>query len=147
MPRSIDEPFEVSQDIPAQPAPKDRSYVRKATTADSNKRRIGPKSRIAVGKAIKPGEVVEAKKAALPPEVLDAFNELIAKYWTGHSATVKQPEVARLIASKLGLENTSPVYDNHWLDVEDVYRKEGWKVKYDKPGYNESYDAYFEFSK
>lgn len=39
------------------------------------------------------------------------------------------------------------IFDKHWLDIEDTYRKAGWNVEYDKPGYCENYDAYFVFSK
>lgn len=35
--------------------------------------------------------------------------------------------------------------DREHLDVEDVYRAAGWEVTYDKPGYNETYDATFTF--
>ena len=55
-----------------------------------------------------------------------------------------QDDVAKLIVQK-GLKRQD-IFDNHWLDVEDLYRKNGWKVDYDKPGYNESYNAYFVFS-
>jgi hypothetical protein len=37
------------------------------------------------------------------------------------------------------------VFDNNWLDVEDIFRKAGWKVNYEKPAYNESYPASFKF--
>jgi hypothetical protein len=37
------------------------------------------------------------------------------------------------------------IFDNHWLDIEDHYRKAGWKVTYDKPSYYEDYDAFFKF--
>lgn len=30
--------------------------------------------------------------------------------------------------------------------LDAVYEKAGWKVSYDKPGYNESYDPYFKFT-
>jgi hypothetical protein len=33
------------------------------------------------------------------------------------------------------------------MDVEDVYQKAGWEVEFDKPGYNEDYEANFKFSK
>ena len=39
------------------------------------------------------------------------------------------------------------VFDNGWLDVEEAHRAAGWRVEYDKPAYNESYDAFFVFSK
>lgn len=31
--------------------------------------------------------------------------------------------------------------DHGWLDLEDIYRDEGWTVEYDSPGYNETYEA------
>ena len=39
------------------------------------------------------------------------------------------------------------IYDKNWLDVEDVYESAGWKVEYDKPGYNENYEPTFTFSR
>jgi hypothetical protein len=36
-------------------------------------------------------------------------------------------------------------FDKHWLDFESIFRKAGWKVKYTKPGYNESFPAYWTF--
>ena len=98
-------------------------------------------------KPITPGEVCKAKKDSLPDEVLEAFNELIAKHWDGSSATIRQKEVVALIKSKLDLKRHDQIYARGWLDVEDVYRKAGWTVTYDKPGYCESYEATFRFSR
>ena len=53
------------------------------------------------------------------------------------------PEGVREIISKA----FEKVFKNKWLDVEEVYRKAGWKVEYDKPGYCEDYEAYFVFEK
>ncbi|MDG1949717.1 MAG: hypothetical protein P8J32_02740 [bacterium] len=39
------------------------------------------------------------------------------------------------------------VFDEKRLDIEPAFEKDGWKVVYDKPGYNESGNAYFVFSK
>ena len=33
------------------------------------------------------------------------------------------------------------------MDIESIYRADGWGVYYDKPGYNETYTATFEFTK
>lgn len=35
--------------------------------------------------------------------------------------------------------------DMRWLNFEEAFRKNGWDVAYDGPGFNESYDAYFQF--
>ncbi len=43
--------------------------------------------------------------------------------------------------------SSSEIYERHLLDVEPSYRAEGWEVEYDKPGYNETYEATFTFRK
>lgn len=104
------------------------------------------------GKPIRPSEVSKLKQKAVPPEVFDAFNEMIAENWDGSSANFTQKDVvAKIVAMvpKVGGErvSVSTIYDRHWLDVEGHYRKAGWVVDYDKPGYNEIYEANFTFSK
>lgn len=96
-------------------------------------------------KPIRPNEVEKAKAQSFPDAVIESFNELIKRHFTGRSATFTQDEVVKLIASK-GLKRKD-IFDNHWLDVEPTYRDIGWKVEFDKPGYNEDYDAMFTFTK
>lgn len=99
-------------------------------------------------KPIAPSEIVEAQLQQFPDFVLETWNAAIAKNWTGRQSHITQPDmVAALIAASPNTIDRSDVFDNHWLDIEDAYRAEGWKVEYDKPGYNESYDAYFVFKK
>lgn len=95
-------------------------------------------------KPITPAKVVALKASIFPDEVLEAFNELIAENFTGGVASFTEKKVVARIVKK-GI-SSSQAYANNWLDVEDIYRKNGWKVEYDKPGYNESYDAIFTFS-
>jgi hypothetical protein len=59
--------------------------------------------------------------------------------------TFKQDELIAEILSR-DAQFTRDAFKNHWLDIEDTYREQGWTVEYDSPGYNESYDAYFVFS-
>ena len=100
---------------------------------------------------ITPDEVAALKREVVIPErVFDAFNELIAKHWNGRTAKFKQDDVVELILRKYGRSKSvtrNSIYANHWLDVEPIYREAGWKVIYDRPGYNETYSATFEFSK
>jgi len=109
-------------------------------------------------KPLSPDEVVNAKQYQIPDEVISTFNTLIAKNFLGKSATFKQCEVVEEIIKNIqegdweefkGKEGTlkSLIFNRHWLDVEDIFRSAGWDVKYDKPGYNESYDAFFTFKK
>ncbi len=98
---------------------------------------------------IKPDDIGKMRKASLPDSVLEAFNELIAMHFSGSSAVVKQDDVVDLIMVKMGLEagERAKIFSNHWLDIEEIYESEGWKVVYDKPGYCESYPTTFTFSR
>jgi hypothetical protein len=95
-------------------------------------------------KPIKPEDVVGLKQEIVPDEVFEVFNLLIAQNFKGGSANVLQKDVVELLLEK-GLSR-SDIYNKGWLDIEPVYRENGWKVEYDKPGYNESYEASFNFS-
>jgi hypothetical protein len=88
----------------------------------------------------------------IPDCIIEAVNILINKKWDGYSVTIYQDEILDIVS----VENPGPdydgdkllrkeIFDNHWLDIEPLYRKQGWDVEYDKPGYNESYRAYFIF--
>ncbi|QQG42102.1 MAG: hypothetical protein HYV90_02180 [Candidatus Woesebacteria bacterium] len=98
-------------------------------------------------KPISQKEVANEKQRLFPNEVFEAFNEMIIQNAGGGGGqiSVDQGEVVKLMVKK-GL-NRDQIFKNGWLDVEDVYRKAGWKVEYDKPAYNEDYSAYFIFSR
>ena len=99
---------------------------------------------------ISPRDVVDLKKKAIPFEVIEAFNEMIARKFDGCQSRFIQKDIVRLILEKFdeygNKHESKDVYDNNWLDVEPLYEKMGWKVEYDKPGYNEQYEAAFIFS-
>ena len=98
-------------------------------------------------KPIKPEDVVEHKKTnIIPSGIIESFNDAIAKNYANGCATVYQDEVLALAVERTGYDSHT-IFSNKWFDIEDIYRAEGWRVTYDKPGYNESYRAYFEFRK
>lgn len=99
-------------------------------------------------KPIAPHEVSDEKIKQIPPEVIESFNFLIARdYMPGsRSAIVIQNAAIREIMQRTNLSRDE-IFSQKFLDVEDIYRKEGWIVDYDKPAYNESYGAYFIFRK
>ncbi len=94
---------------------------------------------------IKPREVAAQKKQSFPDAALESFNELIVEKYDGDSAKIEQKEVVARMVRK-GLKRNA-IFDNCWLDVEEMYESAGWKVDYDKPGYNESYEASFTFER
>lgn len=95
--------------------------------------------------AMTPKQAVDLKMSRIPEKVFEAFNEAIADNLSDGYATVKQNDVITRILGKMEGITRHDVFDNGWLDVEPFYRKKGWKVSYDKPGYNETYEASWEF--
>src|SRR4051812_37723826 len=96
-------------------------------------------------KAISPSQVPAEKLASVFPDlVIQTWNRIIAKKFTAGRAHIGQDEIADAIAEATGVTRRE-VFDNHWLDVEEIYRAQGWEVEYDKPAYNESYEANFTF--
>ena len=94
-------------------------------------------------KPITKEEAKAAKILAIPEEVIEAFNELIIEEMnTSGIAIIKCQQAIDRILQKMPLE-TDVV--NRWLDVEPIFEEAGWKVEYDQPGYNESYEAYYTF--
>lgn len=97
-----------------------------------------------LGRAISPNEAKGFKKDVIPQVVFDTVNELLVRELYNKRATIKQPELVALLVSK-GLSRDE-IFKNHWLDFEVVYGTQGWKVVHDKPGYNESGEAYWVFT-
>jgi hypothetical protein len=95
---------------------------------------------------IKPSDVQAPHDSSLPEEVFQVFNDLIRENWDGNQAKVMQAHAVTRIASDLKIRRDE-VFDRKLLNVEGIYRKQGWVVEYDKPAYNESYEAYFIFRK
>lgn len=97
-------------------------------------------------KPIKPNEVADLKEERIPEGVIEAFNEMIADNWKNYYAKFKKDDVVTKILGKFQTTEAE-IYSKNWLDIEDVYRKAGWKVTYDGPAYCETYDATYEFKK
>lgn len=92
---------------------------------------------------IKPSEIVGKH---IPDAVIEVFNELISENYIGGHATVMQDDVVSRVAEKMNVTR-SHIFQKGWLNIEKLFTKAGWKVTYDKPAYNETYDANFKFSK
>lgn len=94
-------------------------------------------------KPVSPIEAINLKKTKIPNEVIEAFNEALITNAGSDTIVIYQKDIVALI-EKRGLE-ANTVYQNRWLDIEELYREYGWKVKYDKPCFNETFDAHFIF--
>lgn len=93
---------------------------------------------------LSPKQLVSLKEKRIPDEVFEAFNELIAESWNGHSSNFTLRKVVTRIVDK-GIPRNE-IFEKHYLDIEKIYEKKGWSVEYDQPGYNETYEANFTFS-
>ncbi len=96
-------------------------------------------------KPIKPQEIEQA----IPGFVIEGANECIQAHYTALSKTshFTQDELIKYVLhfAPEGVTRNK-LFKNNWLDIEPIYRKEGWEVEYDKPGYCETYDANFTFT-
>lgn len=106
-------------------------------------------------KPITPAEARKRVNFNRPTFVIDVINQLIVQNLThGGTSRVTQDQIVDEImlvarsaaATDLPLITRDKIFDNHWLDVEDIYREAGWNVKYDAPGIGDNYEAYFLFS-
>lgn len=93
-----------------------------------------------------------ADVSSFPVEVIQVVNGFLKE--RGRSSlyiTIRQDEVLERLEALFhqnGMRfDRSEAFDRHWLDFETAYRSQGWLVEYDKPGYNESYDAHWIFRK
>ena len=102
-------------------------------------------------KPITPNEI-KKKLIEFPDFVIEAFNYCIQEKWNGIYARVNQNEAIDSILKFAGKEGKEikrgDIFKNHWLDVEDTYRQQGWKVIFAKqPYYVTDDDDFFIFKK
>jgi hypothetical protein len=101
-------------------------------------------------RAITPSEARSTK--VIPEFVLETVNELIVKKLEkSNSASFTQQELVNSLYSKKGIPLADDsfrqrIFLDHWLDFESIYEEAGWRVVYDRPGYNENYEASFKFT-
>jgi hypothetical protein len=113
---------------------------------------------------ITPDEV--DRRRHIPSVVFEVMNDEIAKAWNGREARVMQDRVADRVSCRLAVEwyghsfgddverdaskaskARERMFAEHLLDVEKRYEEAGWSVVYDKPGYNETYEAFWVFTR
>lgn len=96
-------------------------------------------------KPVSPQDLASGVVHAAPAFVIEAFNNMITRTHVNGRAQFTQKAVVEEI-QRLVQVSKEDIYKSGWLNVEPHFRSAGWNVVFDKPGYNESYDAYFVFS-
>lgn len=96
---------------------------------------------------ITPKELDETLEKSFPEAVIMAFNQLLKENYRGKgSVTIQQKDVINLILKLDESLSKNVIFDKKYLDVEPLYRKHGWKVKYESPDRDENFDSFFVFS-
>ena len=95
-------------------------------------------------KPITPSEVRDVKESEIPNEVISVVNKLIAEKFNNHTATILQDDIVERIEKEMNIDSEI-IFKKGWLNFEELYRKYGWEVSYDKPAYCETYPASFTF--
>ncbi len=95
-------------------------------------------------KPISPEGFVDQKNKSIPEKVIEVVNKLLTLSSTSKHIVILQKDIISELI-KNGFDEDE-IFKNHWLDFESLYRDAGWNVEYDKPGFNESYEARFIFS-
>ena len=70
----------------------------------------------------------------------------IARNWNKDKSIVFTNEAVEFIKFLTGASKDT-IIQNHWLDVEPLYRENGYEVTYHESQGNESFPSYYEFRK
>ena len=97
-------------------------------------------------KPFTPDEARNNKKHIIPDEVIQVVNELLVRELNGSYASLYEDEIVAEVLKRMPHLTRESVFKNKYLDFEPLFREQGWDVKYDSPGYDESFRAYFTFT-
>lgn len=97
-------------------------------------------------KPFTPDEARAAKKLVIPDEIIQVVNELLVRELNGSYAKMYEEEIVAEVLKRMPHLTREDVFKNKYLDFEPLFRERGWDVKYDSPGFNESYRAHFIFT-
>ena len=97
-------------------------------------------------KPISPNEIMDNLKTIIPEAVIQAVNELLKEGYRGSYVSFKQKDlISRIIKIDPSIERED-LFKKKYLDFESIFEKQGWKVEYNSPCRDESYDEYFKFT-
>lgn len=95
-----------------------------------------------------PKKAKELWVETLPDFVIEAVNHFIGLRYGGDTTSfyIKQDELIKeMLATGPEDLKRDDLFEKHYLDFESIFEESGWEIKYDKPAYNESYEAYWRF--
>jgi hypothetical protein len=97
-----------------------------------------------VVKPFTPNEALNSHSHQIPDAVIEVVNGLLSqRVGSGRHIYIHQKEVIDALLMRGFVREE--IFAKNMLDFEGVFRASGWVVTYDKPAYNESYDAFWIF--
>lgn len=95
---------------------------------------------------LNPKDIIDNIETSFPSFVIEAINNVLKRNFRGNQVNISQDEILKEIVKLSPKRITKDkVFNNSWMDFEPLYRKYGWEVRYDGPGYNESYEPFYIF--
>lgn len=98
-------------------------------------------------KPLTPAQAGKIKLAEIPDFVIQAVNNLLLRNHTKGAITILQKDVVTEILNLAEPKMTrDELFKSGYLNFEPIFRKNSWGVEYDKPAFNETYEAKFIFT-
>ena len=100
-----------------------------------------------MGKPITPTEARTKQVESIPDFIIEIFNtKIVQNLDSNNRSTITQKEIMTAIMNHSECDFIrQKVFDRGWLDIEPLYRTQGWNVTFDKPAYCETYEASWTF--
>lgn len=97
-------------------------------------------------KPLAPWDINGMMGEIIPDVIIESVNNLLKKKYRGRAVKLTQDEIIKEI-QRLDINiKREKIFEESWMDFEILFEKNGWKVIYDKPGFNESYPANYTFT-
>lgn len=100
-----------------------------------------------MAKVYSPEDVLKKRVETIPDYVIDAFNDLLTENYQEDETIIEQEDVIRKILEYSTDDELTreTIFKKHYLDIENLYRNNGWEVDYKKPAFDERFVPYFIF--
>ena len=98
-------------------------------------------------KVYTPEDVLKKRVGTIPDYVIDAFNDLLTENYQEDETIIEQEDVIRKILEYSTDDELTreTIFKKHYLDIENLYRNNGWEVDYEKPAFDELFEPFFIF--
>ena len=97
---------------------------------------------------ISPDDISDNKEKYIHQTIIKTVNKILKeRYNLGSTVDIKISEISKPFFEAHPEIDEDKAWKAKMFDIEDAYRKFGWKVSYDRPGWDESYEGFYKFSK